>query len=100
MRKIVMPTEEKRNFLEVFELFVISQSAKGVADVAIRNYRYHIKNIGNYMDLDRAFDEVTKRDIEAMAANMRKAGVAHMPFPLSKKKNLQKILINGADCAF
>lgn len=72
-----MPTEEKRDFLEVFELFVISQSAKGVADITIRNYRYHIKNIGNYMDLDRSFDEVTKRDIEAMAANMRKSGMAH-----------------------
>ena len=33
MRKIMMPTEEKRDFLEVFELFVISQSAKGVADI-------------------------------------------------------------------
>ena len=50
-----MPTEETKNFLEVFELFVISQSAKGVADVTIRNYKYHMKNIGNYMNLDRPF---------------------------------------------
>ena len=42
MRKIMMPTEEKKGFLEVFELFVISQSAKGMADITIRNYRYHI----------------------------------------------------------
>ena len=34
-----MPTEETKNFLEVFELFVIAQSAKGVADVTLRNYR-------------------------------------------------------------
>ena len=47
MQKIMMPTEETKNFLEVFEMFVISQSAKGVADVTIRNYRYHMKNIGN-----------------------------------------------------
>ena len=40
MQKIIMPTEETKNFLEVFEMFVISQSAKGVADVTIRNYRY------------------------------------------------------------
>ena len=39
MQKIIMPTEETKNFLDVFELFVISQSAKGVADVTIRNYR-------------------------------------------------------------
>lgn len=48
MQKIIMPTEETKNFLEVFEMFVISQSAKGIAEVTIRNYRYHMKNIGNY----------------------------------------------------
>ena len=29
MQKIIMPTEETKNFLEVFELFVISQGDKG-----------------------------------------------------------------------
>ena len=52
MQKIIMPTEETKSFLEVFELFVISQSAKGIADV-------------------------TKRDIESMVAAMRKSGMAH-----------------------
>ena len=77
MQKIIMPTEETKNFLEVFEMFVISQAAKGVADVTIRNYRYHMKNIGNYMELVRPFDDVTKRDIETMAAAMRNSGMAH-----------------------
>ena len=77
MQKIMMPTEETKNFLEVFELFVIAQSAKGVADVTLRNYRYHIKNIGNYMDLNRPFDFITKRDIETMVATMRNSGMAH-----------------------
>ena len=71
MQKIIMPTEETKNFLEVFELFVISQSAKGVADVTIRNYKYHMKNIGNYMNLDRPFDDVAKRDIENMVAALK-----------------------------
>ena len=39
MRKIIMPAEGTKNFLEVFEMFVISQAAKGVADVTLRNYR-------------------------------------------------------------
>ena len=38
MQKIIMPTEETKNFLEVFEMFVISLPAKGVADMTIRNY--------------------------------------------------------------
>ena len=58
-------------------MFVISQSAKGIADVTIRNYRYHMKNIGNYMNLDRPFDDVTKRDIENMVAAMRQTQMAH-----------------------
>ena len=45
MKKIEMATRESKNFLEVFEMFVISQAAKGVADITIRNYRYHMKNI-------------------------------------------------------
>lgn len=80
MQKIMMPTEETKNFLEVFEMFVISQSAKGVADVTIRNYRYHMKNIGNYMELGRPFDDVTKRDIESMVAAMRRSEMAHNSF--------------------
>ena len=68
MKKIEMPTRESKNFLEVevFEMFVISQAAKGVADITIRNYRYHMKNMSKYFDAEKPFDEVTKRDIEAM----------------------------------
>ena len=66
MKKIEMPKRESKNFLEVFEMFVISQAAKGVSDITIRNYRYHMKNMSNYFDAEKPFDEVTKRDIEAM----------------------------------
>ena len=77
MKKIEMPKRESKNFLEVFEMFVISQAAKGVADITIRNYRYHMKKMSNYFDAEKPFDEVTKRDIEAMVVAMRKAGLAH-----------------------
>ena len=70
MKKIIMPTEETTNFLEVFEMFLISQSAKGVADVTIRNCRYHMKNIGNYMNVHRPFDDVTKRVIDTVCKHI------------------------------
>lgn len=41
MQKITMPMEVFKNFLEVFEMFITSQTAKGVADITIRNYRYN-----------------------------------------------------------
>ena len=77
MQKIMMPTEDYRSFMEVFEMFVVSQTAKGVTEVTLKNYKYHMKNIANYMDVDRPFDMITKRDIEAMSVSMRKAGLAH-----------------------
>ena len=36
MKKIEMPTRESKNFLEVFEMLVISQAARGVADMIMR----------------------------------------------------------------
>ena len=77
MQKITMPMEVSKNFLEVFEMFITSQTAKGVADITIRNYRYNMKNMKNYFDAERSFDAVSKRDIEAMVVAMRKAGLAH-----------------------
>ena len=42
MQKIMMPTEETKNLLEVFTVFVISQLEKEVTDVTLRNYRYFL----------------------------------------------------------
>lgn len=77
MQKIIMPMEESKNFLEVFEMFITSQAAKGVAAITLRNYRYNIKNMQKFFDAEKPFDEVTKRDIEAMIVAMRRAGLAH-----------------------
>lgn len=77
MRKIEITTEKKQNFLEVFEMFITSQTAKGVADVTLRNYRYNMKNMQKFFDAEKTFDEVTKRDIETMIVAMRRAGMAH-----------------------
>lgn len=35
MQKIMMPTEDPREFMDVFEMFVVSQTAKGVAEVTL-----------------------------------------------------------------
>ena len=72
-----MPMEVSKNFLEVFEMFITSQTAKGVADITIRNYRYNMKNMVKYFDAEQPFNDIHKRDIEAMIVAMRKAGLAH-----------------------
>ena len=37
----------------------------------------NMKNMQNFFDAEKAFDEVTKRDFEAMIVAMRRAGLAH-----------------------
>ena len=72
-----MNPEAGRSFQDIFEEFVISKTAQGVTDVTLNNYHYHLKNIAKYLDLERDFDEIKKKDIEQMAAAMRKNGIKH-----------------------
>ena len=72
--------EVSKNFLEVFEMFITSQTAKGVADITIRNYRYNMKNMKNYFDAERPFDAVSKRDIEAMVNSGDKKALLALDF--------------------
>ena len=66
-----------RSFKEVYEEFVISKTAQGVSDATLNNYRYHLKAISRYLDTEKDFDEITKKDIERMAAAMRQSGIKH-----------------------
>ena len=77
MRKITMNEQTGKSCMEVFQEFVISQTAKGVSDTTLTNYHYHMQNIAKYLDVERDFEDVTKKDIEAMAAAMRRNGLAH-----------------------
>lgn len=77
MQKITLNEQLDYNFLEVFKMFTTSQAAKGVADVTLRNYDYHMRNIARYLDVDRPFEDVSKRDVENMVVTMRAAGLSH-----------------------
>ena len=65
MQEITMHEQTKLNFSEVFHMFEISQSAKGVSDTTLKNYKYHLKNISKYIDTQKPFEKITKRDIES-----------------------------------
>ena len=77
MKEITMNLGAGRSFAEVFEEFVISKTAQGVSDATLNNYHYHLKNIAHYLDIEREFDAITKKDIERMASDMRKRGIKH-----------------------
>ena len=77
MHEITMHQTAEKAFSEVYEEFVISKTARGVSDATLNNYKYHMKNIAKFLDTTKGFDDVTKKDIEKMAAAMRKKGISH-----------------------
>ena len=76
MQKITLNEQLEYNFLEVFKMFTTSRAVRGVADITLRNYDYHMRNIAQYLDVDRPFEEVSKRDIEQTVVKMRVAGIS------------------------
>ena len=76
MKKIPLNEHFEYSFQEVFQMFITSRAAMGVADVTLRNYDYHMRNIAKYLDIERLFEDVSKRDIEKMVVDMRSAGLS------------------------
>ena len=53
-RKITMNGHFRKPLEEVFEDFVVSKIAQGVADVTVATYRHHIHSISNHLDTNHS----------------------------------------------
>ena len=76
-KKITMNRTENKTFEDVFSMFIISRTAKGVTDSTIRNYHHHLHSISKHLDIKMQFDDVTKSTIDEMIVTMRASGLAH-----------------------
>lgn len=76
-RKITMNASSYKSVAEVFEDFVISQTAQGLSPVTLANYRHHFHSISRHLDISQSMDALTKNKLEAMVVSMRKSGLAH-----------------------
>lgn len=76
-RKITMNANSNKTVAEVFDDFVISQTARNLADATITNYRHHFHSISKYFDIEQPMDGLTKSKLETMVVAMRKSGLAH-----------------------
>ncbi len=76
-RKITMNEQLETTLESAWEIFVISQTSKGVSNATIRNYHTHLKGIRRHLDTSMPLDRMTKRDLEQMVVSMRSAGLAH-----------------------
>ena len=76
-RKITMNASSYKSVAEVFEDFVISQTAQGLSSVTLTNYRHHFHSISRHLDTSQSMDALTKSKLEAMVVSMRQSGLAH-----------------------
>ena len=76
-RKITMNASSYKSVAEVFEDFVISQTAQGLSPVTLTNYRHHFHSISRHLDTSQSMDALTKSKLEAMVVSMRQSGLAH-----------------------
>ena len=76
-RKITMNGQSRKSVAEVFEDFIVSQTAQGLSDITINTYRHHIHSISNHLDIQKPLEALTRKDLEAMVVSMRASGLAH-----------------------
>ena len=77
MKKMRFREQSCTTLEEGFQQFVLSQKARGIAEVTIRNYYSHLRGIARHMDITVPLDELTRRELEGMVVSMREEGLAH-----------------------
>ena len=75
--KITTDLHHGKTIEEVYTSFVLSKTSIGVSDSTVKNYKYHLRTIGRFLDVSMLFDDLTKRDLEAMVVKMRESGIAY-----------------------
>ncbi len=61
-----------KSVAEVFEDFVLSQTAKNLSEVTIQTYHAHIHSISKHLDIQKSMDALTKKDWEAMVVSINR----------------------------
>ncbi len=76
-KRIFVDTLRDNTIRQVWDLYTASQTAKGVSDITLRNYKQHLHSISKYLDIERPIDDLTKHDLDLMVVGMRQSGMAH-----------------------
>lgn len=62
--KIRLNEQSGRTVAEVFDDFVFAQTAEGLSEVTIRNYKLHLHSISKHLDIQQPMKELTNRQLE------------------------------------
>lgn len=63
-KKLFVDGDIANTIHQVWDLYTTSQTAKGVSDITLRNYKQHLHSISKYLDVERSIDDLTKSDLE------------------------------------
>ena len=74
MSKIKM--QQAVSMEEIFQDFIVSKRAKGLAEKTLESYQYHFKSIAKYLDIKQELSEIKRSDLEKMIVSMRGTGLA------------------------
>ena len=76
-KRITMNGQSRKPLAEVFDDFVLSQTAQGLSEITLTTYRHHLHSISNHLDIQKPMEALTRKDLEAMIVSMRASGLAH-----------------------
>lgn len=76
-RKITMNGQSRKAISELFDDFVLSQTAQGLSEITLTTYRHHIHSISYHLDIQKPMEALIRKDLESMVVSMRRAGLAH-----------------------
>ena len=71
-----MDTLRENTIEQVWEMYIASQTAKGVSDITLRNYKQHLHSISKYLDIRLSIVDLSKNDLDTMVVKMRQSGMA------------------------
>ena len=60
-KRITMYGQSRKPLVEVFDEFVVSQTAQGLSEITLSNYRRHLHSISNNLDIQKPSTARVKR---------------------------------------
>ena len=76
-KKLFTGSISEKTMREIWDLYTLSQTAKGVTDITLRNYSQHLHSISKHLDIDVPMSEISKQDLDMMVVSMRESGLSN-----------------------
>ena len=91
-KKLFTGSISEKTMREIWDLYTLSQTAKGVTDITLRNYSQHLHSISKHLNVDVPMSEISKQDLDMMVVSMREMVICLT----SSNSSLSNSIIFGA----